>query len=93
MRVTLGKMRGKWYLRRVRERSIRRRRKVGRKIQNFQGNGVNVEERKKGNEEERGGEKKKKKRKSREIEQAIENNSSSEPRKRKKKKIKNEVDK
>ncbi|XVE79689.1 hypothetical protein DITRI_Ditri14bG0078000 [Diplodiscus trichospermus] len=68
--------------------------KTGRKIENFQENGVNFENGEIRNEEEREGEKKKKKkkRKSREIEEGIENNTSSEPR-TKKKKIKNEVDK
>ncbi|KAK8596431.1 hypothetical protein V6N13_001056 [Hibiscus sabdariffa] len=64
--------------------------KSGKKIENLEGNGVNIE---KGEmrDGEREGERKKKKRNSRDIEEETENNASSEP--RKKKRIKNEVDK
>ncbi|KAK8683557.1 hypothetical protein V6N13_039616 [Hibiscus sabdariffa] len=67
--------------------------KSGRKIENLEENGVNIEKGEMRDDEERGreGEKKTNKRKIRDIEEGIEKNPSSES--RKKKKIKNEVDK
>ncbi|XWS71759.1 hypothetical protein CRYUN_Cryun03dG0166400 [Craigia yunnanensis] len=88
-----GEDEGKMVIEKSERKKHNKKEKSGRKTENFQGNGMNVEEGEMRNEEEREGEKKKKKRKSREIEEAIENNSSSEPRKKKKKKIKNEVEK
>ncbi|KAK6235376.1 hypothetical protein QQP08_025966 [Theobroma cacao] len=70
------------------EKKKHKREKSGRKIENFQRNGVKIEEGEMRHEAE-GQWENKKKRKSREIGEGIENDSSSEPRK---KKIKNEVD-
>ncbi|KAK8598412.1 hypothetical protein V6N13_094383 [Hibiscus sabdariffa] len=66
--------------------------KSGKKIENLEENGVNIEKGEMRDGEREGEKKTKNKRKSRDIEEEIENNASSEPRK-KKKKIKNEVDK